>query len=102
MLVAVEEFGAADGPRNGGAGRMKYTGIYREDETEIRKGYTDWVLCLVPSVPLVVAASGAELKWIVGSGLSAAVFFLWLATGRLFDLCIRLRRTNIILSNLGE
>jgi hypothetical protein len=81
---------------------MKYTGIYREDETEIRKGYTDWVLGLVPSVPLAVAASGAELKWIVGSGLSAAGFFLWPATGRLFDLCIRLRRANIILSNLGE
>jgi hypothetical protein len=49
------------------------------------------------AVPLLVAGV-ADLKWVVAVGFSAGLALLHEAGGRLHDLCIRARRTNVLLN----
>lgn len=66
-----------------------------EDERVIGKGYTHAVGMLAV-IPLVVAYF-ADTKWVMASGLAVLIPMTNEAGGRLHDLCIRLRRTNLIL-----
>jgi hypothetical protein len=68
-----------------------------EDERRIGRGYQTWLGPVLAAAPLLVA-SQAETKWVVAVGFSAGLFLLHEAGGRLHDLCIRARRTNILLN----
>jgi len=68
-----------------------------EDEHVIGRGYRLGLDSLLGIVPIGVAYF-AETKWVI-----AVAFAIMLPMvnelGRLHDLCIRLRRTNILISN---
>jgi len=72
-----------------------------EDEQVIGKGYRQWISPLLIAAPLVTALF-ADTKWVVAVGFTVVIVFASEAGGRLHDLCIRLRRTNIILSDGGD
>jgi hypothetical protein len=71
-----------------------------EDERVIGAGYQDWLTRALWVVPIIVA-SFADTKWVVAVGFGAMLLMLHQVCGRLHDLCIRSRRTNIILGNQG-
>ena len=68
-----------------------------EDERRIGRGYQTWLGPVLAAAPLLVAAF-AETKWVVAVGFAAGLCLLHEAGGRLHDLCIRARRTNILLN----
>jgi hypothetical protein len=70
----------------------------REDELRIGSQYKMWFGYLLSAVPLV-AANYLDLKWVVAIGFSVMLCQLHEAGGRLHDLCIRHRRTNILLAD---
>jgi hypothetical protein len=67
------------------------------DEHKIGKGYQLWAAWLYPAIPIAVAAYG-DTKWVVATGFAVLIAQGSEAGGRLHDLCIRLRRTNILLN----
>lgn len=68
-----------------------------EDERTIGRGYQTWLIPVYGAAPLVVAGF-AETKWVIAAGFAALLPMLHEIGGRVHDLCIRLRRTNILLS----
>jgi hypothetical protein len=68
-----------------------------EDEHKIGKGYQTWLAPVYGAIPLAVAYF-ADTKWVVAAGFAVAIPLLHELGGRLHDLCIRLRRTNILIS----
>lgn len=69
-----------------------------EDEQVIGAGYKIWLAPLMIAAPFVTAYF-ADTKWVVAVGFAVVISLSNEAGGRLHDLCIRLRRTNILLSN---
>lgn len=67
-----------------------------EDERRIGKGYQNRLVIILFMAPFIVAYF-AETKWVVAAGFGAVLLLMHEAGGRLHDLCIRLRRTNILL-----
>ena len=67
-----------------------------EDEHSIGKAYQTWLAPLFMVGPLV-ATQYLEQKWVIAIGVGMALVMLHEIGGRLHDLCIRLRRTNILL-----
>jgi len=67
-----------------------------EDEHRIGKAYQTWLAPVLIAGPLV-ATLYLEQKWVVAIGIGVALAMLHEISGRLHDLCIRLRRTNILL-----
>jgi len=67
-----------------------------EDEEKIGSGYQQWMSFLYGAI-LFFVASRWELKWVVAVGVTILAVQLHEAGGRLHDLCIRVRRTNILL-----
>lgn len=68
------------------------------DEKKIRAGYFGWASLALPFAPLLVAAYVDDTKWVIAVGFAVLIYAASDAGGRLHDLCIRLRRTNEILS----
>ena len=68
-----------------------------EDEHKIGSAYLNWLTPVYVAAPLLSAAY-LDLKWVVAIGFALILPNVHEAGGRLHDLCIRLRRTNIILS----
>jgi hypothetical protein len=68
-----------------------------EDERTIGKAYQAWLSPLWGVIPFAVAYY-ADTKWVIAVGFAVALPMFHEAGGRLHDLCIRLRRTNILLS----
>jgi hypothetical protein len=67
-----------------------------EDERRIGKGYQKWMGGALFALPLVVAQL-VDTKWVIAAGFAAALLLMHEVGGRLHDICIRLRRTNILL-----
>ena len=68
-----------------------------EDEQAIGNGYKlGWQL--LAFIPFGMVALGLDLRWIVAGSTAIIIFHLHEAGGRLYDLCIRLRRTNLLLN----
>jgi hypothetical protein len=67
-----------------------------DDEHVIASGYQTWLALVLGAVPFIVA-SFAETKWVIASGLAAVIVLAHETTGRLHDLSVRLRRTNLLL-----
>jgi hypothetical protein len=72
-----------------------------EDERVIGKAYQPLLGQLFMFVPLVVAYL-ADLKWVVASAAAILIGLAHESGGRLHDLCIRLRRTNLLLRDVQE
>jgi len=72
-----------------------------DDEQFIARGYKQWLIPILASAPFVVA-SYAETKWVVAAGFAAMLVLMHENGGRLYDLCIRARRTNLILRQDAE
>ena len=67
-----------------------------EDEKRIGRAYQTWLAPIYFLAPLI-AVQYLELKWVIALGIGAALVNLHEIGGWLHDLCIRLRRTNILL-----
>ena len=69
----------------------------REDEEKIGKGYMQWLTPFLLLWP-VVGAQYLDFKTVALWSLGIALVMLHEIGGRLHDLCIRLRRTNMLLN----
>ena len=67
-----------------------------EDEHKIGSAYQTWFVPIYFLAPLL-AVQYLEMKWVIALSIGAALVNLHEIGGRLHDLCIRLRRTNILL-----
>lgn len=72
----------------------------QDDERAIAKGYQPIIGPTLAAVPICMTAYGIDLKWVVTISLAILVMLIHEAGGRLHDLCIRLRRTNITLRSI--
>jgi hypothetical protein len=70
-----------------------------EDEHAIGRGYRAWMLPVVMNIPFAVAYF-ADTKWVIASGLFVLFAMVHEIGGRLHDLCIRIRRTNLLLNDM--
>lgn len=70
----------------------------QEDEHRIGSGYRLWVIPALVAIPLIVAYFIGDLKWVVAASACVAIIQLNEIGGRLYDLCIRARRTNLLLA----
>jgi hypothetical protein len=72
-----------------------------DDEKAIAKGYRTgyWLKVMFGGI-LVGAAYSEELKWVIVAGFIVLVYVCDEIASRLYDLCIRLRRTNELLSKI--
>jgi hypothetical protein len=68
-----------------------------DDERVIAAGYQRWITPLLVALPLGTAYF-AEMKWVIAVGFAALLVVAHENGGRLHDLCIRRRRTNVLLS----
>lgn len=67
-----------------------------DDERVIAAGYRHWLIGPLVASPLATAWI-ADIKWVVAVGFVASLYLLNNADARLHDLCIRLRRSNLLL-----
>jgi hypothetical protein len=67
-----------------------------QDEQVIGAGYQRFAGLLIAAAPLVLAEF-VSTKWLIAICAALALAELHEAGGRLHDLCIRLRRTNLLL-----
>jgi hypothetical protein len=72
-----------------------------EDEHRIGSGYQLWLAPLLCAIPLATAYFASDLRWTVAVGAAVVIGQLHEVGGRLYDLCIRVRRTNAILTQLS-
>ena len=68
-----------------------------DDERVIAVGYQRWITPLLVALPLGTAYF-AEMKWVIAVGFATLLVVSHESGGRLYDLCIRLRRTNALLT----
>ena len=68
----------------------------KEDEHVIGRNYKPGLGVLLAIAP-IAAAQYADTKWVVAIGFAIALPLLNETNGRLYDLCIRLRRTNLLI-----
>jgi len=67
-----------------------------EDEKKIGAGYR-WHFAAIPAVIMLIAGAYLETAQVVGLGFALSFYYLNDIASRLYDLCIRTRRTNLIL-----
>ena len=67
-----------------------------DDERFISKGYERWLSLILAITPFGVAVY-ADTKWVVATGFAIGLVLLHEIGGRLYDLCIRARRMNLLL-----
>jgi hypothetical protein len=67
-----------------------------EDEKVIGKGYQSAIGFLYGAIPFGVAYF-ADIKWVIAVAASILISQSHESGGRIHDLCIRLRRTNLLL-----
>jgi hypothetical protein len=70
---------------------------FADDEHTITRGYQRWLTPFLIAIPLAVA-SFLDTKWVVAVSASVVIGMAHEAGGRLHDLCIRNRRTNLLLA----
>lgn len=73
-----------------------------DDERVIAKGYTNYMPHIGALIPLALAYYFGTTKELILAGLVVIVFIGLFVEGRLHDLCIRLRRTNILLTDVAR
>lgn len=74
-----------------------------EDEETIAKGYRQGqYYALAATAAPLVGAYYLDTKGVIAIGLSVALVLLNDMGSRLYDLCIRLRRTNILIKERND
>jgi hypothetical protein len=74
-----------------------------DDEQQIADGYRGgWKVPTIAAVVLGATAHYSETKFVVAVAAFFIVAAVCFAEGRLYDLCIRLRRTNILLRDQSQ
>ncbi|MGX5827156.1 hypothetical protein [Mesorhizobium sp. 43Arga] len=68
-----------------------------DDEKVIGAGYQRWLAPVLVAIPLV-AAYYLDIKWVMAISAAILIFMALESGGRQHDLCIRLRRTNLLLA----
>jgi hypothetical protein len=71
-----------------------------EDEEVIGKSYRLWPQYLVPAVIPLGVAWFADAKWVIAAGFALIIMLAPQIDGRLHDLCVRMRRTNLLLREI--
>ncbi len=71
-----------------------------EDEQVIGRGYKLNAAYILAVAPCAVAYWTADLKWTVAISAAIIIGQLHESGGRLYDMCIRLRRANLLLRDL--
>jgi hypothetical protein len=75
------------------------TGTTADDETFIARSYWQPIgVGLLILAPLGVAYY-ADTKWVLAVGIGVMLIMLNEIAARLYDICIRVQRTNLILSS---
>lgn len=69
-----------------------------EDEHRIGRAYQTWMTPVLLFAP-AIAITYFEERYVIAASIGVALVMLHEMGGRLHDLCIRLRRTNILLNN---
>lgn len=69
-----------------------------EDEHVIAKGYRNKTYAYLAILPLIIAFF-FDTKYVVATGAFLIITLLNDTEARLYDLCIRLKRTNTIISS---
>jgi hypothetical protein len=69
-----------------------------EDEHRIASGYRKgWGMAVGACAPIAIVAYFADVKWVLVVGVAEILWAISNVEGRLYDLCIRMRRTNLLL-----
>ena len=68
-----------------------------DDEKKIGQGYRKWQ-SLVPAAIIGLTWREGDTKDLIAVGLFLGFYYLDQIEARLFDLCVRIRRTNLLLS----
>jgi hypothetical protein len=69
-----------------------------EDEQRIAAGYRNgWRAPIGSALLIFGVAYFSELKWVLAVGFVSLVIAINGTESRLYDLCIRIRRTNVLL-----
>ena len=73
-----------------------------DDEKAIAKGYRTgyWINIIYAGILVGVAYFSEELKFVIVAGFIVLFYICNEIASRLYDLCIRLRRTNELLSKI--
>jgi hypothetical protein len=69
-----------------------------DDEHQIGRSYQLWLAPILCAMPLATAYFSGDLKWVVAVSAAVLIAQMHEAGGRLYDLCIRIRRTNLLLA----
>jgi hypothetical protein len=72
-----------------------------DDEGVIAGGYRLWFL-LLPAIGPIAVAWFADTKWVLAVGFALVIGLIPHLDGRLHDLCIRVRRTNLLLRGIRD
>ena len=73
----------------------------QEDELKIGKGYQVWLNVILLAGP-IIAFQFLSFEYVVVGSIGVALLLLHEAGGRLYELCIRLRRTNVLLQREAD
>ncbi|QNN68242.1 hypothetical protein H9L13_05035 [Sphingomonas lutea] len=73
-----------------------------EDEHKIGSAYQTWLMPVYVAAPFAVANWVEDTRWLIALGVAGGLAMLHEIGGRLYDLCIRLRRTNILLAERAK
>ena len=72
-----------------------------DDERVIARGYKSWFL-LLPTIGPMAVAWFADAKWVLAVGFALVTPLIPHPDGRLHDLFIRVRRTNLLLRGIRD
>ena len=72
------------------------------EEPRIIRAYSRWYYFIMPFVPLAIAVIIPDPKWMICAGITLILYTLYTLEAHLFDLCARLRRTNLILAKVDD
>lgn len=73
-----------------------------EHKAEAARGYKTRFAEIATMLLLFGVAYYADTKWVVASGFTLLIYSVLAYDGRLHDLCVRLRRTNLLLAEIQE
>jgi hypothetical protein len=68
-----------------------------DDEQVIARGYKAWLPMLILVTVVLGVAWFTNVKWVLAAGFAVVIGLAHQMDGRLHDLCVRVRRTNLLL-----
>jgi hypothetical protein len=71
-----------------------------DDEQVIARGYKAWLPMLILIAFMLGVAWFSDVKWVLTAGFAVVIALAHQTDGRLHDLCVRVRRTNLLLREI--